>query len=496
VAAVTSHTSEQLPESRPDLFRAGVALMKSLLEPALLLLGALVFGGIVASAVFQWSGQRQVLPWGVIFGCLVLGGLTAAALMHFRVSESIAWAAFRGAEWIQRLGPMAWAIVAGITLRLLIWFWVQPEPVSDGAVYLGLAQRLLSGEGYGSADFRAYWPPGMAFALMPFLAAIPSLPVALLVFGLFFFVIGSFGLYRLAQRCGLARWAAVPVWLLALWPTHALFTGLPEKEIILMALVPWGILLAIDAHRQPWAGLMGGLLLGACVLVQPSLQLLPVAWLVLLVMAGVRALAIARTLAIVIIGMAAVIGPWTMRNLQVLGEPVMISTNGGSNLYRVNNDLATGAFVPLGVIDVEALGELEGDREGKRLAIEWIRSHPEKFVHLTFARVLLFPGDNSVGAYAAFRANPDRLSREAYLALKGVAALPWLLAWVSIVCAVATLLRRGRRVPTLVAPVLAVYVYLACIHAIFESGSKYHLPALLTVLLAATLVVKAAREAR
>ena len=33
----------------------------------------------------------------------------------------------------------------------------------------------------------------------------------------------------------------------------------------------------------------------------------------------------------------AVIAPWTMRNWEVLGEPVLISTNGGFNLYMGNN---------------------------------------------------------------------------------------------------------------------------------------------------------------
>ena len=33
----------------------------------------------------------------------------------------------------------------------------------------------------------------------------------------------------------------------------------------------------------------------------------------------------------------AVITPWTMRNWAVLGQPVLISTNGGFNLYMGNN---------------------------------------------------------------------------------------------------------------------------------------------------------------
>jgi len=192
----------------------------------------------------------------------------------------------------------------------------------------------------------------------------------------------------------------------------------------------------------------------------------------------------------VLIGAAVVVTPWTLRNMAVLGETVMVSTNGGSNLYRANNELATGGYVAVGQVDVEALPELESNREGKRLALEWILGHPAEFAQLTLGRVLLFPGDHSYGAYAAFRADPDRVPRVLYLALKAATAATWLLLWALIVGAVWWHWQERRRLPGGASLLILPWLYLAGIHAIFESGSKYHLPTLACMLLLVVLLCR------
>jgi Glycosyltransferase family 87 len=454
--------------------------------PALLLaLGVLVFAGFPASMVFQAAGQSRPLAWRELFACAAAGVVTVGLARWLAPPLVLAATSGLRAAAPARLWP---ALAVGLTVRLLAMLVIAPAPASDGTAYLALAQGLLANGEYGNAQARAYWPPGLALALVPFLAVAP-VPVALGAFALVCFAITGWGLYRLAQSLGLGAWARWPVWLLALWPSHVLMSGLPEKELLVIALLPWVLWAAREAVRHRAWGLLSGAFLGLVVLVQPSFQLLPAFAAVLALLAGQPWRRVASMFCVVVLGAVVVIAPWTFRNLAVLGHPVMVSTNGGSNLYRANNQLATGGYVAVGRVDVEALPELQSDREGKRLAVQWVREHPMDFIRLSLGRVLLFPGDHSYGAYAAFRADPERIPRTLYLAIKAGTAASWLLLWALLVGVAWRQWRARQPLPAGAGWLLLPWLYLSGIHAIFESGSKYHMPTLALMLLLVVLVL-------
>jgi hypothetical protein len=81
-----------------------------------------------------------------------------------------------------------------------------------------------------------------------------------------------------------------------------------------------------------------------------------------------------------------VVLPWSLRNQRVLGDFVLVSTNGGFTLLTGNNPSARGGYTtddPL----VESIGrtvatQLQADREAKRRAIQWITQHPAEFLAL------------------------------------------------------------------------------------------------------------------
>jgi hypothetical protein len=452
----------------------------------LLVLAALVFAGFPASMLFQAGGQARPLTWPEVVGC-ALAGVTVVLLSRWLIAPALV----RTAVSMLRAAPapsLAPALIAGLVARLISMLLMAPEPASDGAAYMALAQGLIEERRYGGPDAWAYWPPGMALALVPLLVVAPD-RIALGIFAIACFVATAFGMNRLGRSLGLGGLAVWPVLLLALWPTHVLMSGLPEKELLVIALLPWILWAAREASSRWGWGFAAGLLMGAVILLQPSFQLLPFFAAGLALLVGQPWLRVLRVLVTVLLGAALVVAPWTVRNLSVLGEPVLVSTNGGGNLYRANNELATGAYVAVGKVDVEALPELEANREGKRLAMEWIREHPADFLKLSAGRVLLFPGDHSYGAYAVVRADPDRLPRPAYLALKGGTAASWLLLWLVIAAAAWHYWRSRDAVPAGSAWLLLPWLYLTGIHAIFESGSKYHLPTLATVLILAVVLL-------
>ncbi|NWG73955.1 MAG: hypothetical protein HXY24_05020 [Rubrivivax sp.] len=465
--------------------QAGAGLLVA--QVALALVGAGAIAGFVASVWYQRSDGTSPMSWGTISVAIAVGGaaaLTAARLPSTAVSSFL--------DRIGRLpGGIAAAVVVGVVLRLLLALALAPQPASDGATYLALASRLAEGDAYVSDGRLAYWPPGLPLALAPLLWIGLPKPVAVLALGLGAFIVAALGLARVVASAGRPERASAAVWVLALWPPYVLCAGLPEKELLVVALMPWIVDRAIAAYRGSLgAAVTAGVLTGLAVLVQPSLQLLPVAGALLaLLLCRRHGLRVVVMLVAAILAMVAVVTPWTVRNVVTLGVPVFVSTNGGDVLYRANNELATGAYRPSGAVDLRHLDELSLDRESKRLAVEWITSNPAGFVQLGAAKALMFLGEDSYGAYAVFQRGKVEVGRTTYLVIKAATALPWLVLW----CATLALALQRRNwerhvdADALAFVVLPV-VYLLVIHSVFESGPKYHFPVLALAIAAFAIV--------
>jgi hypothetical protein len=108
--------------------------------------------------------------------------------------------------------------------------------------------------------------------------------------------------------------------------------------------------------------------------------------------------------ALVLLGMALAIAPWTWRNQRALGGLFFVRSNFGLEL-RMGNHEGAGANLDLSALGgterhprtlepearkVQQLGELEYMRQAGREALAWIRSHPAEFARLTGLRVVQF----------------------------------------------------------------------------------------------------------
>ena len=240
-------------------------------------------------------------------------------------------------------------LLTGLALRL-IWVGAFPaSPSSDGATYLGLAERLLNEGCYETSGTRAYWPPGYPFFLTPWLWAF-SPKLAVILSQLALYLAGAFGCYKLAQTLSGDQAGRLAALLFSVWPNLIALTGTPEKEALVLAILPWVCIGVVRPHILPMA--LAGLALGFATLVQPSLQFLLIAFAVLIPMLhGWRKL---HGAILLVVCAAAVIAPWTLRNYQQFGQFVLVSTNGGDNFYRANNPLADGGYTKLEDIKVLA----------------------------------------------------------------------------------------------------------------------------------------------
>lgn len=420
-----------------------------------------------------------------------------STVLAWRFRDGIHGKLLRLASLTSSIGPAGW-IGIGLGLRLA-WIALFPStPGSDGGTYLMLADQLLSSGTYETDGTYAYWPIGYPLFLSAWLWALPSAKWAYLCANLAQFVVAAYGIHRLANLLGGARAGRVATALFAVWPNMVFNTATPEKEMLVLAILPWALFLLLQVlqGQSRWRALASGALLGAATLIQPSLQFLPFVGAILLLIAipGIKhSLAPA---AFIILGAALIVTPWTLRNHLVFDSFVLVSTNGGDNLYRANNPLATGGYVARGEVDLSSLGELERDTKGRQLALAWIRTHPEAFRELAVEKLIRFMGDDAVGVYNTLKVGRASDNGILYAAAKAWANAFWMLVWFCLAASCFAVGHRQLPSPLARAP-LWLWLYLLSLHTLFESAGKYHVPMIwvLCVLLAVHVSHERQREA-
>jgi len=420
------------------------------------------------------------LAWGATVLQLARGFLNPEPLIQASIFV-ISLAAFTFfTRWTPKVAPQfSWhsqipqryqlffILLLGTILRVIWAVTTQAAPSSDGATYLSLANGILNGASYEISDTKAYWPPGYpAFLaiwifLLPPALAIPSSQIAL-------FLIGALGIYYLTRQVSNLRAAIIATFLFAAWPNLIALVATPEKESLLLALLPWIMRWSLSQSTNKI--LLAGIALGSAVLAQPSLQLLiPAISLLLIMRNGTQSL---KKTAIFLIGAIIIISPWTIRNFVVLGEFKLVSTNGGDNLYRANNKLATGGYTERGEIDLSSLDELEKDKKGKELATQWIKQNLHDFGFLAIEKQIRFMGDDSAAVYSTFRSDGSGRNNNFYIPLKLLANAWWLLIWLWM----AILILQGRQLNLNTRLLMWGWIYLFLLHSVFESSGKYHMP--------------------
>jgi hypothetical protein len=306
--------------------------------------------------------------------------------MNGKIARFSAWFATS-----QRALFALWALYL-VPRVLLILLDVQPW--SDAAYYYERAGELAAGQGYLSPQGvpTAFWPPGFSLALAGVFKLLGTSVLAVGLFNLACAALSASLVLALGRKIGGSELAArLALLLLALYPNSAAYVPLALTEVfytMLLLAVCW-----LLVCRSGWLALVeAGLLLGAATLVKAqTLVVVPLILGIAVLRApqfwpAVRG-AVGKG---VLLGLLAAlaIAPWTMRNQRVLGEAVMVSTNGGVTLLTGNNAHANGSYVESDPI-YQALfarrlgmSEMAYDAEAKRLGMQWIKANPGQFVML------------------------------------------------------------------------------------------------------------------
>jgi len=280
----------------------------------------------------------------------------------------------------------------------IAYFWIDiPVPEQDTLDYQELAINLLNGEGFVSREnwfgFPMYsWRPPVYPA---FLASI-------------YFLFGFNNTAVVVVQCLIGATSVVLLWGVmsrintrAAW-LAAVFMSIYEplisvcSEVMSEALFIFLILLVVWAlggkSRKLPSLVLGGIAVGLCALTRPvGLLLLPSYAIAIYWQVGRSGW---RNIAYVIIVTLFVICPWTLRNYQVHGAFVPISTHGGFIVAQSNNfDPAWRKEQGWGIekeIFWNMPTEIERDRYWWTKGLSFIRDHPLVYAQLIFERLIRF----------------------------------------------------------------------------------------------------------
>ncbi|MCH8025452.1 MAG: glycosyltransferase family 39 protein [Chloroflexi bacterium] len=247
-------------------------------------------------------------------------------------------------------------LAAALRIAWVLYAARVPLGVHDPEFYYGYGQSIANGLGYTLPDGpTAYYPIGYPATLgaLYFLVGhtpIPdNLPLATGFFQVFLSVATVALVYYLGRRLFTPAVGLLAALWMALFPNLIFHTAtyLTETLFIFLVLAALAVLFSFRwrDERPGWARLLVfGVLMGFSALVRPVsllfLPLLPIVWLI----AGFgwqRALGYSGAVLVIT---AAVITPWTIRNIVRMDALVIISANLGDNLCMGNYTDARGHF--------------------------------------------------------------------------------------------------------------------------------------------------------
>ncbi len=422
--------------------------------------------------------------WTWVLGAAV----PVAAVLAMRIGRG-RWVLARPAwQWLLAI------LLLAAALRVTLVLAAPYRPCADFDVYhragVHMAETWTLGvpacADTARPSYRCFYPPGQVFALGVMYRLFGTHVWAGQLLNVVWMLISIVGVWYLG--CSLfgewaGRAAALVVALLPSTIFGCLLLGAetPETPWLIGAMCLYVGPMQRSRGRRVWlAALLCGLLLGVGSLIRPTYVLLPVVMgLHMLLSRPGRKRAIALAV-LVALGTAAVVLPWTWRNYRVTGGFILISSNGGGNLWSANNPQARGDYTEATWVYLfeNAEDDLSLQRLGKQKAWKWIRRHPRWFARLAVQKFVLFwYSDKEIAWWALEQPHiehpelgvPPRMRELGESISSGFYAMCLILAAVSLAQDRRAWWRDRRWM------VIAVFcAYFTAVHMVFEAQGKYH----------------------
>lgn len=381
--------------------------------------------------------------------------------------------------------PTPWPLAAVIALAAavrLVWAVVVPVvPVSDALAYDTFARNVAAGGAYGWTPDNpsAYWPVGASFMYSllyrvwhPDTWGYAPATALNFVLGMAVVVLSML----LANRWFGRRAALVTGVLAAFWPFLVQFTTILASESVFTALC-LGALVAWPerGHGATARLLICGLLVALATYVRPTALLIPVALAGALFLTDRNLLNAIRRLIVVYAVVVMALLPWTLRNYHHFGKPILVSTNGGPNLWMGNNPATTGFYQDLPP-KPDHLSEPDFHRQLGREAVAYIRSDPVGFVKRSAIKAVRLYERETIGVGWNMEGLKQVLPDKAITAIK-VGGQGYYLGALALAIAGWMLFARSAGLwRALLHPATVMIAYFTVVHAVVVIQDRYHFP--------------------
>ena len=367
-------------------------------------------------------------------------------------------------------------IVGAALLLRLVWAALVPvNPVSDGVLYDAFARSIVAGHGYAFPDgtLTEYWPVGTSaiYALLYHLFGVR--PWVLSVFQALLGASIVALTWRLARHALGPKVAAVAAWLTALWPLLIEFTTILASELLFIALVLTALNIWMS-RRLPFAVRMiaWGASIAAATYVRPTALPLLFIFPALQWVADRDWRALSKTCMLAGATALLLFAPWAYRSFVLFDRMVLVSANGGVNLWMGNNPESTGGYMELPARQFP--NEVERDHYYGREAVNFILSHPLSYVKLSVRRVVTTYGRETIGVVWNERGLGSRYNDASLVTLKRISSAYWWLVLALGLVGVVLVIRR--RLVGALWPLLAAFVYFAAFPVLTVAMDRYHAP--------------------
>ena len=373
--------------------------------------------------------------------------------------------------------------VVGVALALrVIWGLLVPVvPLSDAYAYDILALNLSQHGIYGFSlgDPSAFWPVGTAAAYALLYDVFGHSYDAVIIFNILVGLLIVVLTMNLVERWFGFEISIITGFIIAVWPTLIQFTTIIASELLFTALVLSVMLLVTIRSERSARGVLFldigcGVVMALAAYVRPIALLFPFLFGIILFLRAYEFRTSLRFAAVTVVTMAALIAPWTMRNLEVMGTFSIISTNGGVNLWMGNNPETTGEYQPPPERSAP-LSEGEWDRQLGNEAKAHIIEEPVTFVIRTVVKaVRLYEREtigtvwNAVGIRGAF-------GDGAVIAFKVLSQAFWITAVLLFTLGIYSAWRElGWKL--ILHPGIIAIGYMTAVYAVIVIQDRYHIP--------------------
>jgi hypothetical protein len=165
-----------------------------------------------------------------------------------------------------------------------------------------------------------------------------------------------------------------------------------------------------------------------------------------------------------------------MRNQEVFGKFVLVSTNAGANFWMGNNPQTTGGYMPLPETGIA--NEVDRDHYFNKLAWDYVRQDPLAFIARTLKKAVLLHDRESIGVAWNEKGLEQRFGSWILLPLKLVSTPYWWAMLAGGIYGVILILRHRTWLDALTLPPLTAWAYFVAVHSVVVNGDRYHMPSI------------------